>query len=64
MLDSAAEHVFSNLPDAYEILIESIESMASSGRIKDGDTEYEMISDRRADSRLESVRNLLGRHSC
>lgn len=43
VLDSAAEHVFSNLPDAYEILIESIESMASSGRIKDGDTEYEMI---------------------
>ena len=42
-LDAAAEHVFTNLPDAYEILIESIESKATSDQIKDGDTEYEII---------------------
>lgn len=43
VLDAAAEHVFTNLPDAYEILIESIESKATADQIKDGDSEYEII---------------------
>lgn len=43
VLDAAAEHVFTNQPEAYEVLIESIESIASSGRIQHDDTSYDMV---------------------
>ncbi len=43
VLDSAAEHVFTNQPEAYEVLIEAIESIATSGHIKVGDTQYDLL---------------------
>jgi hypothetical protein len=43
ILDAAAEHVFTNQADAYEVLIEAIESIATSGQIKDGDTSYDIL---------------------
>lgn len=43
VLDAAAEHVFSNQPEAYEVLIESIESIATCGRILVSETHYNII---------------------
>lgn len=43
VLDAASEHVFTSQSDAYEVLIEAIESLATSGQIKDGDTDYEIM---------------------
>ena len=34
ILDAAAEHVFTNQPEAYEVLIEAIESIATSGQMQ------------------------------
>ncbi|MBR7798672.1 DUF2863 family protein [Undibacterium fentianense] len=43
ILDAAAEHVFTNQPEAYEVLIEAIESIATSGHQEAGDTDYELL---------------------
>ena len=43
VLDAASEHVFTSQSDAYEVLIEAIESLATSGQIKDGETDYEIM---------------------
>ncbi len=43
VLDAASEHVFTSQSDAYEVLVEAIESLATSGQIKEGETEYEIM---------------------
>lgn len=43
LLDAASDHVFANHPDAYEILIESIESIATSSRVIINDERYDIL---------------------
>jgi hypothetical protein len=43
VLDAASDHVFAHHPDAYEILIESIESIATSSRIVFNDQHYDIL---------------------
>lgn len=43
VLDAAAEHVFVNQPNAYEVLIEAMESTSTSGSLQDGESDYELM---------------------
>ena len=43
VIDAAAEHLFNSHPNAYEVLVETMECVSTSSRIEYKDTQYEVL---------------------